>query len=95
MLKPDIPDVGSRLKKLREEKKWTQKEAAWRTRMTENHYQRIERGNRDIRISTVKKLAHGFSIEIWELLLSEPELYLVRSALECSAVSRGRKSKRV
>lgn len=60
--------LAKRIKELRVERGWTQEEAAKHCGIKYKYYQEHESSNpRDIRLSTMEKLAKGFEIGIAEL----------------------------
>jgi transcriptional regulator with XRE-family HTH domain len=61
--------LAKRIKELREKRGFTQEEAARRCHIEYKYYQRYE-GNtpRDMRLSTMERIAKGFDIELPELL---------------------------
>lgn len=60
--------LAKRIKELRIERGWTQEEAAKRCGIKYKYYQEHEGSNpRDIRLSTMEKIAKGFSIELADL----------------------------
>ncbi len=61
--------LAKRLKELRDERGWTQEEAARRCRMEYKYYQRYEGSNpRDMRLSTLEKIARAFGMEPDDLI---------------------------
>jgi len=64
-----VKKLAVRLKELREERGWTQEEAAQKCRLEYKYYQRYEsRKPRDMRLSTLEKIAKGFGIKPSELI---------------------------
>ncbi|QTN34422.1 helix-turn-helix transcriptional regulator [Akkermansiaceae bacterium] len=58
-----------RLKALREERGWTQEKFAEVAGMSYKYYQAVEAGRKkDLRLSTLERLAEGHEIEVWLLL---------------------------
>jgi len=56
------------LKRLRQERGWTQQEAASQCRIKYKYYQEHESSKpRDVRLSTLEKLATGFDIPLADL----------------------------
>lgn len=60
--------VGRNVKQHRQQKGWTQEELADRCGMLALEISRYERGARDMRVSTVARLAKGLEIEALELM---------------------------
>ncbi|MFA6527585.1 MAG: helix-turn-helix transcriptional regulator [Candidatus Babeliales bacterium] len=61
--------LAQRIKELRLERGLTQEEAARKCHMEYKYYQRYEGSDpRDMRLSTMEKLANGFDIPLWKLL---------------------------
>lgn len=64
--------LAKRLKSLRMERGLTQEEAARMCGMEYKYYQRYETFQpRDMRMSTMEKIAKGFDIPLWKLLKFE------------------------
>ena len=60
--------LAKRIKELRKERGWTQEEAAKKCRIKYKYYQEHESGSpRDMRLSTMEKLAKGFGVSLSEL----------------------------
>jgi transcriptional regulator with XRE-family HTH domain len=59
--------LGKRVRALREKKKWTQEELAHRGSLARSFTGAIERGEKDLRITTLVKLANTFRIPIAQL----------------------------
>ena len=55
--------LGLRISRLRQEKKWTQKELASKIGITQNHVSRIEKDRMQPRRSTIKAFAEAFEIQ--------------------------------
>ena len=60
--------VGRNIKLQRERRDWTQEELAHRAGMHPVEVGRAERGVRDLRVSTVAKLARGLGVPATELM---------------------------
>ena len=59
----------ARIRQLRETKGLTQEAFAEKAGLTYKYYQHVEAGRRrDIRLSTLEKLAKALNLELWELL---------------------------
>jgi len=59
--------LGKRVRELREKKKWTQEDLAHRGTLARSFTGAIERGEKDLRITTLVKLANTFRIPIAQL----------------------------
>lgn len=58
-----------KLKSLRAERGWTQEQFAEKAAMSYKYYQAVEAGRkRDLRLSTLERLARGHGVEVWQLL---------------------------
>jgi len=56
--------LAKRLKELREQRGWTQEDAARKCKMEYKYYQRYEsKKPRDMRLSTLEKIAKAFGME--------------------------------
>ncbi|MFA6522824.1 MAG: helix-turn-helix transcriptional regulator [Candidatus Peribacteraceae bacterium] len=61
--------LAKRIKELRLERGWTQEEAAKRCRIKYKYYQEHEGSKpRDMRLSTMEKIAKGLNLSLSELL---------------------------
>jgi len=60
--------VGANIKRQRERLELTQEEAAHRSGVHPVEFARAERGERDMRVSTIAKLARGLDTDASELL---------------------------
>ena len=59
----------ARIRQLRETKGLTQEAFAEKAGLTYKYYQHVEAGRRrDIRLSTLEKLAKALNLQLWELL---------------------------
>ena len=73
--RPLQEQFGSRIRKLRKAREWTQSALAERSGLDAKFVGGIERGERNITLDTVEKLAVGFQIEAAHLFLfSEPSV---------------------
>ncbi len=59
--------LGVRIRKLREQKGWSQETFAHETGMARSFTSALERGKKDIRLSTIFKLCNIFGITIQQL----------------------------
>jgi transcriptional regulator with XRE-family HTH domain len=60
-------DLGRRVRALREKRKWSQEEFAHESGLARSFAGAIERGEKDVRLSTLVKLARTFDIGIAQL----------------------------
>ncbi len=60
--------VHEKIKFMRESKGWTQEEMADKLELSVNGYANIERGETDVQISRLEKIAEAFGIGLLELL---------------------------
>lgn len=60
--------VGNRIRTLRSERGWSQEEFADICGIHRSHMGEIERGEKDISISTLQKISKGLNIELSALL---------------------------
>jgi len=60
--------VGERVREIREQKGWLQRELAAAASLPERTVGRIERGEVDVRLSTLNKIAHALGVPIRDLL---------------------------
>jgi transcriptional regulator with XRE-family HTH domain len=59
--------LGKRVRALRKNKKWSQEELAHRGSLARSFTGAIERGEKDLRLTTLVKLANTFRISISQL----------------------------
>jgi len=59
--------LGKRVRQLREKRVWSQEELAHQSGLARSFVGAIERGEKDLRLSTFVKLANTFSLSIAEL----------------------------
>ncbi len=59
--------LGQRVRALREKKKWSQEELAHQSGLARSFTGAIERGEKDLRLTTLVKLANTFKIPIGKL----------------------------
>jgi transcriptional regulator with XRE-family HTH domain len=60
--------IGRRVRQLREVRKWSQEELAHQSGLARSFTGAIERGEKDLRITTLVKLANTFKIPVSQLL---------------------------
>jgi transcriptional regulator with XRE-family HTH domain len=59
--------LGARVRALREKKKWSQEDLAHESGLARSFAGAIERGEKDLRLTTLVKLANTFHISIAQL----------------------------
>lgn len=59
---------GKRVRRIRKRCKLSQLDMVRRWNWTLSHYQRIERGKLDVRLSTIKKLADCFGVTLGQMM---------------------------
>ena len=60
-------NLGNRVRALREKRKWSQEELAYQSGLARSFTGAIERGEKDLRLTTLVKLANTFRIPISKL----------------------------
>jgi transcriptional regulator with XRE-family HTH domain len=75
---PVTVNLGNRIRALRKGQDLTQVELAERARMHEKFLSDVEVGNRDVRLSTLVKLAKGLKVELLDLLRFSEEDEMMR-----------------
>ena len=72
MERPTVPELTARLKALRLQKGLTQEAFAEASGISYKYYQAVELGlKKDLRLSTIIRLARAHDMEAWELLKPE------------------------
>jgi transcriptional regulator with XRE-family HTH domain len=61
-------NLGKRVRKLRSERKWSQEDLAHESGLARSFTGAIERGEKDLRLTTLVKLANTFGVPISQLL---------------------------
>lgn len=61
--------MGQRIRQLRKSKGWTQQQLAERSQMDYKYLGGIERGERNVTIDNLEKIASGFGVEAHQLFL--------------------------
>lgn len=64
----DITHIGSRIKECRESRQWLQRDLAQHAGVPVRTIGRIERGEVDVRISTLSKIAKALGVSIRDIL---------------------------
>jgi transcriptional regulator with XRE-family HTH domain len=59
--------LGNRVRKLRKARKWSQEELAHESGLARSFTGAIERGEKDLRLTTLVKLANTFRVPLGEL----------------------------
>lgn len=59
--------LGKRVRALRDKRKWSQEELAHQSGLARSFAGAIERGEKDLRLTTLAKLANTFQLPIWRL----------------------------
>jgi len=62
---------GKRLKQLRKQNNLSQEQLSFKTGLHRNYICDVERGNRNISIEAIQKLANGLNVDITELFKFE------------------------
>lgn len=93
MSSPTLSRLLKRLKALRKRHGLTQEGFAEIAGMSYKYFQAVEAGRRpDLRLSTLERLAAGFSLEVWELLApEEPPLKTLKPAKRVAARENARR----
>lgn len=69
MAKTTLTNLLTRLRQLREAHGLTQEAFAELSGISYKYYQAVEAGRkRDLRLSTLERLAHAYGLEVWQLL---------------------------
>lgn len=69
--KPDklfLREFGQHVRKLREARKWTQEEMAERSGLHRTYIGSIERGERNLALLNIRKVANAFGLTLYEFL---------------------------
>jgi transcriptional regulator with XRE-family HTH domain len=61
-------DLGVRVRLLREKRKWSQEDLAHESGLARSFAGAIERGEKDLRLTTLVKLANTFNMTVAQLL---------------------------
>ncbi|HMH00861.1 MAG TPA: helix-turn-helix transcriptional regulator [Terriglobales bacterium] len=61
-------NLGLRVRALRERRKWSQEDLAHESGLARSFTGAIERGEKDLRLSTLVKLANTFNISVAQIL---------------------------
>src|SRR5262245_13626606 len=67
-LKPIETGIGDRIRVLRKKKRWLQRERAKAAGLPLRMIGRIERGQVDVRLSTLAKIAHALGVTLTDLV---------------------------
>lgn len=71
---PVVVAVAQNIRKIRESKHYSQEEFADHIGLDRKNYGAIERGERNISITTLMRIVKGLEVEVWELFPSLKEL---------------------
>ena len=61
--------MGQRIRQLRKAREWTQQDLAERAQLDYKYVGAIERGERNITLDNIEKIATGFGLEVHQLFL--------------------------
>lgn len=61
-------NIGETIRKLREERHWTQEELAARANITAANISRIENGKHGPSVQLLEALAHAFGLKVYQLI---------------------------
>lgn len=64
---------GARVRQLRKTKRWTQEKLAEKAGMEYKHLGAIERGEKNVTINNIEKIAHGLEVEPYQFFLFSTE----------------------
>ena len=83
MESPLFKQILKRLKQLRKEQGLTQEQFAENTGISYKYYQAVEAGRkRDLRLSTLERLAKAYGIEAWQLLSPDSTKVRAKKAIK-------------
>ena len=83
--------MGSRIRQLRNARRWTQQKLAERSNLDYKYVGAIERGERNITIDNVEKIARGLGVETHQLFLfTVPAELPAERVTRSSGPTRGR-----
>ena len=68
-----LKKFGLKVKRLRLQKRWTQKNLALRSKLHRNYISDVERGQRNIALQAIFQIAKGLEIKIKDLMDLENE----------------------
>lgn len=60
--------LGARVRELRDERDWSQEQMGEASGLHWTYIGQVERGERNLSLSSLQKIANGFKIKIWELV---------------------------
>ena len=73
---PQLPlqqRIGDVVRRYREAKKWTQEGFADHIEMHRAQYGLVERGRKDLRVSSLERVAQGLEVPLWAILREAEE----------------------
>ena len=95
MPKQTISHLLKRLRQLRTAHDLTQEQFAESTGISYKYYQAVEAGRkRDLRLSTLERLAVAYGIEVWQLLAPQTPKTCIKSGTQKSASPHYKKRKK-
>ncbi|WP_440115912.1 helix-turn-helix domain-containing protein [Paenibacillus sp. QZ-Y1] len=68
--------IGAKIRIHRVSRNWTQEQLAELSSMSASYIGQLERGEKDVRIQTIEKIATALDISVFGLFTDEQELYL-------------------
>ncbi|MDO3682016.1 helix-turn-helix domain-containing protein [Paenibacillus ehimensis] len=68
--------IGAKIRIHRLAKNWTQEQLAEKSNMTASYVGQLERGEKDVRISTLEKIAHALGMSVHELFSDQKEAFI-------------------
>lgn len=81
-------EVGERIRTLRRERRWTQEQLAGKAGLHSTYIGGIERGERNLSLVNLSKLAKAFSVPLGELFRNRDRKPAVEAADETTAEAR-------
>lgn len=82
--------LAGNVEHLRDQKGWTQEEAAHRCEMATRQYQHVEHGTANVTLTTLARLAEGFEVDVEALFLRRRRRW-TRNGRSSSSPSRARR----
>lgn len=62
-------NLGARIRQLRKVKRWTQEELAEKAEMDYKYLGAIERGEKNLTLTNIERIAKGLGVEVYQLFL--------------------------
>lgn len=69
-------EIGAKIRLHRIARNWTQEQLAELSNMTASYVGQLERGEKDVRIHTIEKIARALDMSVYELFTDEKEAFL-------------------